>query len=104
MMDEQTLFAVARMIALNLGSEEAQARIAKRAQGTGGRMTKPSNFRLTPATLCQLDQLAQVYNETRTGMIRRLVEAGHAAQFGPPLPAPVDGAQLVEYLLKGKGE
>ena len=67
-------------------------------------MIKGSNFRLTPATLRQLDQLAQVYQETRTGMIRRLVEAAHAAHFGPPLPAPVDGAQLVEYMLKGKGE
>ena len=62
------------------------------------------NFKFSADTLRQLDQLAQVYQETRTGMIRRLVEAGHAAQFGPPLPAPVDGAALVEYMLKGKGE
>ena len=62
------------------------------------------NFKFSADTLRQLDQLAQVYQETRTGMIRRLVEAAHASRFGPPLPAPVDGAQLVEYMLKGKGE
>ena len=68
-------------------------------------MIRGSNFRLTPATLRQLDQLAQVYNRNRTQMLVDLIEAGHAAHFGPPLPAPVDGAALVEYMLgKGKGE
>ena len=68
-------------------------------------MTKTAyNFKFSAATLRQLDQLAQVYTAgNRTQMLVDLIEAGHAAQFGPPLPAPVDGAQLVEYLLKGKG-
>ena len=66
-------------------------------------MIKGSNFRLTPDTLRQLDQLAQVYNRNRTQMLVDLIEAGHAAQFGPPLPAPVDGAELVEYLKAAPG-
>ena len=66
-------------------------------------MIKGSNFRLTPATLRQLDQLAQVYNRNRTQMLVDLIEAAHASQFGPPLPAPVDGAELVEYLKAAPG-
>ena len=69
-------------------------------------MTKTAyNFKFSDERDAQLDDLARVYGKTRTGMLESLIAAAHAAQFGPPLPAPVDGAQLVEYMLgKGKGE
>ena len=59
------------------------------------------NFKFSADTLRQLDQLAQVYNRNRTQMLEDLIAAAHASQFGPPLPAPVDGAELVAML---KGE
>ena len=67
-------------------------------------MTKTArNFRLSDERDSQLDDLARVYGKTRTGVLEDLIAAAHASQFGPPLPAPVDGAELVEYMLKGKG-
>ena len=67
-------------------------------------MTKTArNFRLSDERDSQLDDLARVYGETRTGMIESLIAAAHASQFGPPLPAPGDGAELVEYLKAAPG-
>ena len=67
-------------------------------------MTKTAyNFKFSDERDAQLDDLARVYGKTRTGMLESLIAAAHAAQFGPPLPAPVDGAELVEYLKAAPG-
>ena len=56
------------------------------------------NFKFSAERDRQLDDLARLYGKTRTGVLGDLIAAAHASQFGPPLPAPVDGAELVEYL------
>jgi len=67
-------------------------------------MTKTAtNYRFSAATLRQLDELAQEYNDTRTGMLERLVAAAHASRFGEPQPPQVDGAQIVEYMKAAPG-
>ena len=63
-------------------------------------MTKTAyNFKFSDERDRQLDDLARVYGKTRTGVLEDLIAAAaYASGFAPPLPAPVDGAELVEYL------